>query len=86
VNTIINLRVPYIFGKFLSSCVTGGFSRRAQFRGVSVLIIQIFLIILTKSPYVSFLLLRHSQIQHYSCRSLVNIPTMYLSLTLQSSP
>jgi hypothetical protein len=30
VNTVMNLRVPSIPGKFLSSCTIGGFSRRAQ--------------------------------------------------------
>jgi hypothetical protein len=30
VNTVINLWVPQIAGKFLSSCTTGGFWRRAQ--------------------------------------------------------
>jgi hypothetical protein len=30
VNTIMNLWVPYNVGKFLSSCTTGGFSRRAE--------------------------------------------------------
>jgi hypothetical protein len=35
VNTIMNLRVPQNVGKFLSSCTTGGFSRRAQLHGVS---------------------------------------------------
>jgi hypothetical protein len=35
VNTIMNLQVPYSFGKFLSSCATGGFSRRPQHHGVS---------------------------------------------------
>jgi hypothetical protein len=30
VNTVMNLRVPYNAGKFLSSCTIGGFSRRAQ--------------------------------------------------------
>jgi hypothetical protein len=35
VNTVINLRVPYNFGKFLSSCTTGGFSRRTQLHEVS---------------------------------------------------
>jgi hypothetical protein len=30
VNTVMNLRVPYNAGKFLSSCTTGSFSRRAQ--------------------------------------------------------
>jgi hypothetical protein len=29
-NTVMNLRVPYNSGKFLSSCTTSGFSRRAQ--------------------------------------------------------
>jgi hypothetical protein len=36
VNTVINLLVPYNVGKFLSGCATGGFSRRAQLRGVSI--------------------------------------------------
>jgi hypothetical protein len=31
VNTVMNFRVPKNVGKFLSSCTTGGFSRRAQF-------------------------------------------------------
>jgi hypothetical protein len=35
VNTVTNLRVPYNAGKFLSSCTTGGFSRRCQLRTVS---------------------------------------------------
>jgi hypothetical protein len=35
VNTVMNLRVPLIVGKFLSSCTAGGFSRRAQLSGVS---------------------------------------------------
>jgi hypothetical protein len=34
VNTVMNLRVPYNAGKFLNSCKTGGFSRRAQLHGV----------------------------------------------------
>jgi hypothetical protein len=34
VNTVMNLQVPYNVGKFLSSCATGSFSRRAQFHGV----------------------------------------------------
>jgi hypothetical protein len=29
VNTVMDLRVPQNAGKFLSSCTTGGFSRRA---------------------------------------------------------
>jgi hypothetical protein len=32
VNTVMNLRVPENAGTFLSSCTTGGFSRRAQLR------------------------------------------------------
>jgi hypothetical protein len=35
VNTVMNLRVPYNFGKFLSSCTTGGYSRRSRLHGVS---------------------------------------------------
>jgi hypothetical protein len=31
----MNLRVPKNVGKFLSSCATGGFSRRTQLHGVS---------------------------------------------------
>jgi hypothetical protein len=38
VNTIMNVRVPKNVGKFLSSCATGGFSRRAQLHGVSYLV------------------------------------------------
>jgi hypothetical protein len=37
VNTVMNLRVPYNVGKLLSSCATGGFSRRAQLHGVGYL-------------------------------------------------
>jgi hypothetical protein len=32
VNEILNLRVPYNVGKFLSSCTIGDFSRRVQFQ------------------------------------------------------
>jgi hypothetical protein len=35
VNTEMNVRVPSNVGGFLSSCVTGGFSRRAQLHGIS---------------------------------------------------
>jgi hypothetical protein len=35
VNTVMNLQVRYNAGKFLSSCATGGFSRRTQLHGVS---------------------------------------------------
>jgi hypothetical protein len=34
VNTVINLRVLQNAGKFLSSCITGGFARRAQLREI----------------------------------------------------
>jgi hypothetical protein len=37
-NTAMNLRVPLNIGKFLSSCVTGVFSRRAQLREDSYLL------------------------------------------------
>jgi hypothetical protein len=30
VNTVMNFRVPYNAGKFLSSCTIGGFSKRVQ--------------------------------------------------------
>jgi hypothetical protein len=36
VNTIMNLRVPLNVGKFLSSCTTGGFSRKAHPHGVAL--------------------------------------------------
>jgi hypothetical protein len=32
VNTVMNLRVPYIAGNFLNGCTIGSFSRRAQLR------------------------------------------------------
>jgi hypothetical protein len=35
VNTLMNLSVPYVAGKFLGSCATGALSRRSQFHGVS---------------------------------------------------
>jgi hypothetical protein len=38
VNTVMNLRVRYNFGQFLNSCVTGGFSGRAQLHGVSYVV------------------------------------------------
>jgi hypothetical protein len=34
-NTVMNLRVPSIFYKFLNRPVSGGFSRKAQVDGVS---------------------------------------------------
>jgi hypothetical protein len=36
-NTVMKLRVPLNVAKFLSSCTTSGFSRRAELRGVSEL-------------------------------------------------
>jgi hypothetical protein len=35
VNTVMNLWVPQNIGKFLSSCATGGSSRKTQLHGVS---------------------------------------------------
>jgi hypothetical protein len=35
VNPVMNHRVPYNFGKFLSNRTTGGFSRRAQLQEVA---------------------------------------------------
>jgi hypothetical protein len=35
VNAVMNLWVPKNVGKFLSSCASGGFSRRAQLHGVN---------------------------------------------------
>jgi hypothetical protein len=35
VTKVMNLRVPQNAGKFLSSCTTGGFSRRARLHEVS---------------------------------------------------
>jgi hypothetical protein len=35
VNTVMNLRVPSNVWKFLNSCTTGGFSRRAQLHGIT---------------------------------------------------
>jgi hypothetical protein len=34
-NTVMNLRVPYNARKFLSSCTTDGFSKRAKLHGVN---------------------------------------------------
>jgi hypothetical protein len=36
VNTVVNIRVPQNVGKFLSSCTTGGFSRRAQLQEIKL--------------------------------------------------
>jgi hypothetical protein len=35
VNTVMNLHIQYHVGKFLSSCASCSFSRRAQLHGVS---------------------------------------------------
>jgi hypothetical protein len=35
VNTVMNIRVPLNAGKFLSGCIIGGFSKRAQLHEVS---------------------------------------------------
>jgi hypothetical protein len=37
-NMVMKLRVKYNVGKFLSSCITGSFSRMAHLHGVSKLI------------------------------------------------
>jgi hypothetical protein len=37
VNTVMKLPVQYNVGKFLSSCITGGFPRRAHLHEVSQL-------------------------------------------------
>jgi hypothetical protein len=37
--TVMNLRVPTNFGEFLSSSITGGFSRRAQLHGINWLVL-----------------------------------------------
>jgi hypothetical protein len=34
-NTVMNLRIPQNTGTFLSSCIIGGFSRRAQLQEVN---------------------------------------------------
>jgi hypothetical protein len=36
VNTVMNLQVPHIAGKFLSTYTIGGFSKRAQLHEVSI--------------------------------------------------
>jgi hypothetical protein len=38
VNTVMNLRVSLTVGKFLSSCTTGGFSRRVHLHAVTQLV------------------------------------------------
>jgi hypothetical protein len=40
VNTEMNLRVPYISGKFLSSSTIGGFSRWAELNDVSFTLVS----------------------------------------------
>jgi hypothetical protein len=42
VNTGMKLRVPYDAGKFSNRCTTGGFSRGAQLREVSLLLYETF--------------------------------------------
>jgi hypothetical protein len=44
VNTVMNLRVSYNYGKFLSSCTIGGFSRRAQLHEVTHVLISRLLV------------------------------------------
>jgi hypothetical protein len=45
VNVVMNLQVPYCVGKSLSSCTTGGFSRRAHLHGVSLFHVAVFCIL-----------------------------------------
>jgi hypothetical protein len=40
VNTVMNLLVPQNAGKFLNSCTTVGFSRRAQLHELSYIIMK----------------------------------------------
>jgi hypothetical protein len=40
VNTVMNLRVPWKAGKFLSNWVTNGFSRRAQWLSIIIMLIS----------------------------------------------
>jgi hypothetical protein len=37
VNTVVKLWVPWVFGKFLCNCTTGGSLRKTQLHGVSYL-------------------------------------------------
>jgi hypothetical protein len=53
VNTVMNLHVPQNSGKFLSSCTTGGFSRRAQIHEVS-LVSYVRIFIPTTLPVVLY--------------------------------
>jgi hypothetical protein len=46
VNTVMNFRIPYNFGKFLSSCVTGLYSRSIHVHEVSYEIFRSFLFVL----------------------------------------
>jgi hypothetical protein len=41
VNVVMNHRFPWNVGKFLNSCIAGGFSRRAQLHGVSQSVSQL---------------------------------------------
>jgi hypothetical protein len=40
VNTVMKLQVPQNAGKFLSSCTTGGFSRRFRYRKLLLLCVD----------------------------------------------
>jgi hypothetical protein len=53
VNTVINLRVPYNFGKMFNSCATGGLSRRYQLHGVTLVSYGIFKEALNYCDYVA---------------------------------
>jgi hypothetical protein len=45
VNTVMKLRVPSHVGKFLSSCTTGGLTRRTQLHAVSLLEVSYFTVL-----------------------------------------
>jgi hypothetical protein len=54
VNTVMNLRVPYITGKFLSSCTTGSLSRRAQLHVVKLTNLVRLRILITFTPLMGY--------------------------------
>jgi hypothetical protein len=60
-NTVMNLWVPQNAGKFLYSCITGGFSRRARLHGVSCLNSQKLCILPTNCIHVIHTILQDKQ-------------------------
>jgi hypothetical protein len=58
VNTVMKLQVPQTFWKFLSSCTTGGLSRRAWLHEVSsVLQMKSYLLLISKCTLVEYLVI-----------------------------